>query len=231
LRQDASIPHLRALPYIGVLPILTRFFVLHPDPHPRSRNLLRRWLWRGSVAWGRDVGALRRAVQEVSEDEHDSVQTLLRSLGEAKPPEIDLDAVQLNKASAKMNVALLASLRPQELRGGELVDVGALLDDDGAHALLEVVPDADPQLAGRLLHPAVDDELVIPALLEASEDVLNSHAIPMEAVGALRSGDTAGFVAARAQELRDRLDERREQLAEPNADDHAPLTTLFVSDT
>jgi hypothetical protein len=26
LREDASIPHVRALPYIGVLPILTRFF-------------------------------------------------------------------------------------------------------------------------------------------------------------------------------------------------------------
>jgi hypothetical protein len=46
LRLDASVPHARALPYNGVLPILTRFFALHPDPHDRSRNLLRRCIWQ-----------------------------------------------------------------------------------------------------------------------------------------------------------------------------------------
>ena len=230
LRDDASIPHLRALPYVGVLPILTRFFALHAEPHPRSRNLLRRWVWRGSVAWGRDVGTLRRVVQEVDEDEHASVARLLRSLGEAEPPDIDLNAVQLNKAATKMNVALLYSLHPRDLLTGEPVDVRALLEDEGPQALLELVPDADPQLAGRLLHGAVEDDIVAPLLFDAVPEVLTSHAIPVDAVAALREGDATTFVRARALELERRLGERREQLAEPNADDHPPLSTLVIDD-
>lgn len=231
LRNDASIPHLRALPYIGVLPILTRFFALHPEPHPRSRNLLRRWLWRGSNAWGRDVGALRRAVQEVDDDEHASIAKLLHRIGMSGPPDIDLNAVQLNKAAAKMNIALLSSLHPRNLRDGEPVDVGALLDDDGSQALLEIVPDSVPQLAGRLLHGAVDDEIVAPMLLNASSSILKSHAITPKAIDALRTNDAREFVTARARELDRRLSDRRDQLAEPSADDHPPLAALVVEDT
>lgn len=229
LRDDASIPHLRALPYVGVLPILTRFFALHPDPDPRSRNLLRRWLWRGSVAWGRDVGALRRAVQEVNADEHVSVAQLLANLGEGAPPEIDLDAVQLNKAAAKTNIALLASLHPRDLQTGDLIDVGGLLDDDGSQALLEVVADAHPQLAGRLLHGAMDD-VVAPLLVDGSPEALRSHAVPDTAVAALRADDIDGFVTLRAAELARVLEERRLQLAEPEADDRPPLSTLLIDD-
>jgi len=230
LRDDASIPHLRALPYVGVLPILTRFFSLHPEPHARSRNLLRRWLWRGSIAWGRDVGALRRAVQEVDRYEHDSVARLLASLGASGPPDIDLNAVQLNKAAAKMNIALLSSLHPRDLRDGEVIDVGALLDDDGSQALLEIVPETNPLLAGRLLHGAVDDELVSPRLLEATSDVLRSHAVPDAAIDALRRQDVKRLVSIRTAELERRLSERRVQLAEPDADDHPPLSALAVDD-
>jgi Protein of unknown function DUF262 len=230
LREDASIPHLRALPYVGVLPILTRFFVLHPEPHPRSRDLLRRWLWRGSVAWGRDVGALRKAVQDVDSDEHASVSRLLASLGTSSPPEIDLNAVQLNKAAAKTNIALLSSIRPRDLRDGEVIDVSALLDDDGSQALLEVVLDAHPLLAGRLLHGALDDEIADSLLLDASPEVLGSHAIPELAVEALRRGDSAGFVQARSVELTRRLREQRARLSEPDARDHPPLSALVVDD-
>lgn len=229
LREDALLPHIRALPYPGVLPILTRFFALHPEPHARSRNLLRRWLWRGSVAWGRDVGALRKAVQEVDKDEYGSVSRLLRGIGDAQPPEIDLDAVQLNKAATKLNVALLAALRPQDLETGELIDVGALLDDDGADALLEIVPRATPRLAARLLHGAVED-VVGALLLTASPEVLHSHAIPESAIDALRRGDDEGFVRDRAAELKRRFDERRQQLAEPGADDRPPLSALVIDD-
>jgi hypothetical protein len=230
LRDDAAIPHIRALPYAGVLPILTRFFALHPSPHPRSRNLLRRWLWRGSVAWGRDVGMLRRVVQEVDSDEYGSVARLLQGLGEAGPPELDLNAVQLNKAAAKMNVALLSSLRPRDLRDGELVDVGDLLDDDEPQAFLEVVPSTNPALAGRLLHGTVTDDDVSALILAANQQILDSHAIPAEAVAALRANNADMFAQIRGAELGRRLRDRREQLAESAADDHPPISSLIVSD-
>jgi len=229
LRDDAAIPHLRALPYAGVLPILTRFFALHPDPHPRSRNLLRRWLWRGSVAWGRDVGMLRRVVQEVDADEYGSVARLLHGLGEAGLPELDLNAVQLNKAAAKMNVALLHPIGGSGLRDGELVDVGDLLDDAEPQAFVEVATNIKPALAGRLLHSALLDD-VGALILAASQEVLDSHAISPAAIDALRADDADVFGQLRGEELGRRLRERREQLAESAADDHPPISSLVLPD-
>jgi len=231
LRQDAAIPHVRALPYNGVLPILARFFALHPEPLPRTRNLLRRWLWRGSMAWGRDVGALRQAVQDVDLDEQDSIAKLLTSVREGEPLAIDLNAVQLNKAATKMNLALLSSLNPRNLVDGQLVDVGALLDDDGPGALLDLVTPARPQLAGRILHPAIEAADLVPLLREASTEARASHAISDAAVAALLQGDTLKFLKKRAADLDDRLKEQRRRLAEPDADDHPALVALTIPDS
>jgi len=230
LQTDAAIPHARALPYNGVLPILTRFFALHPEPHVRSRNLLRRWLWRGSMAWGRDVGALRQAVQDVTQDELQSVQKLLASLDPGEALAVDLDAVQLNKAATKMNIALLSSLGPRDLRNGEPVDVRALLEDDGPGALVELVESAEPRLAGRVLHPVIDQSELGAILSEATPEALTSHAIPVEAARALLNGDAHTFLKLRADDLDERLSEQRRRLAEPEADDRPPLSALVVSE-
>ncbi len=230
MREDASIPHLRALPYIGVLPILTRFFALHPDPHPRTRNLLRRWIWRGSMAWGRDVGALRRAVQDVTDDEQESIANLLRGLNPAGPLEVDLDAVQLNKAATKMNIALLTSLRPLDLRDGSPIDVGDLLETAGSEALLEILAPASPRLAGRLLHPVLDESDFGVLAVNATPEMLASHAIPEIAIDALMADDPEGFARLRGEHLEKRLREERVRLAEPEADDRPPLSTLAVAD-
>src|SRR5690606_26648357 len=50
LRSSAGIPHLRLLPSFASLPILTRLIRLHPEPNPRTLELLRRWLWRRFVS-------------------------------------------------------------------------------------------------------------------------------------------------------------------------------------
>ncbi len=230
MREDASIPHLRALPYVGVLPILTRLFALHPDPHPRTRNLLRRWIWRGSMAWGRDVGALRRAVMDVTDDEQESIARLLHGVDPHAPLEVDLDAVQLNKAATKMNIALLASLGPLDLRDGSAIDVGDLLETAGAEALLEVVAPVAPRLAGRLLHPAFDESELGVLLKEATPEMLVSHAIPDGATETLLNGESEQFAALRGEHLNKRLREERVRLAEPDADDRPPLAALAVAD-
>lgn len=230
LREDASIPHARALPYNGVLPILTRFFALHPQPEPRNRNLLRRWVWRGSMAWGRDVGALRQAVHDVDDDELGSVQRLLKGVEGGETSRVDLDAVQLNKAATKMNLALLSSLAPRDLRDGDIADVAVLLDTAGPDALLAVVTPSVPQLAGRMLHPDIDFSDLPSLLKDASPEVRASHAIPDAAVDALVDGRADDFVAIRASHLQSRLDEERRRLAEPDADDRGPLKSLLIPD-
>lgn len=77
-----------------------------------------------------------------------------------------------------MNIALLSSLNPRNLHDGEPVDVGLLLEDDGPGALLEVTGSGEPELARRILHPAVDDTELAPLLQHASAEVRASHAIP-----------------------------------------------------
>ena len=47
LKRDAGIPHYELLPYKQPLAILGKFFHQYPNPQPRSRDLLARWLWRG----------------------------------------------------------------------------------------------------------------------------------------------------------------------------------------
>ncbi len=229
LRNDACIPHLRALPYIGAIPILTRFFFLHPDPHPHSRNLLRRWLWRATATGGRDVGVIRRSVQAVDQDESASITRLLDAVGAPDPPEIDLEGVQLNKATTRTNVSLLAALGPRDLRTGDEIDVGDLLNDDGADALLEIVAATERRLAGRLLHPAVADDLN--SLLFSTTDlVLASHAITPETLRALRQGDSDTFLKLRAAELKKALEAQRSRLLEREASDRPPLQFLSVKD-
>lgn len=230
LREDAAIPHVRALPYNGVLPILTRFFHLHPEPQPRSRNLLRRWVWRGSMAWGRDVGMLRKAVQDIGPDEHLSIKTLLKGLGDDESLNVDLNAVQLNKAATRMNLALLSSMGPRSFVTGVPIDVGILLEEDGPEALVELAPRSKPRLAGRILYPPTDEADLIGQMIRADEIVLSSHAISKEAIEALGQNRVDDFIRLRAVNLGQRLTEQRRRLAEPEAADHPPLSALAVPD-
>jgi hypothetical protein len=138
--------------------------------------------------------------------------------------------VQLNKAATKMNIALLSSLKPRDLTTGELVDVGALLDDDGPGALLELVAPATPQLAGRMLHPAVEASDLVPLMQSASAETRASHAVSDDAAAALLAGQDADFLRMRAAGLNELLTEQRRRLAEPDADDHPALAALAVPD-
>jgi hypothetical protein len=49
LKNDAGIPHYELLPYKQAFVTLGRFFQLHPQPSPRSCQLLARWIWRGAL--------------------------------------------------------------------------------------------------------------------------------------------------------------------------------------
>ncbi|MFP2903072.1 DUF262 domain-containing protein, partial [Corallococcus sp. 4LFB] len=49
LRGDAGIPHLELVPRPDVLPLLCRFFHLHPQAPPAVRLRLSHWLWRQAL--------------------------------------------------------------------------------------------------------------------------------------------------------------------------------------
>ena len=236
LQGDASIPHIRTLPYALVVPVLARFFALHPKPNDRTRVLLRRWVWRGAVSGvGGGAGAtvaVRRAVQHVDTDEDASTQRLLETVDSNPQTGLDLDATQLNRAAARANLALLSSLEPRDFRSGDRIDVSSLLDSEDSGGPLRIPASSGrvETLASVFVHSQVADDELVDAISEAPEEVLASHAISTEAAEALREGRLDDFLALRWSALGPILTARRDALAEPGALDRPPIASLFLAD-
>lgn len=236
LQGDAGIPHVRALPYAFVIPVLVRFFSLHPEPAARTRVLLRRWVWRAAVTGAGSGSAstplLRRMVQDVDESEDESVQRLLKALGKFPEDPLDLSATQLNRAAARVNIALLSGLEPRDFRTGEQVDVSRLLGSDDPSGPLRI-PDSNGRvtsLASVFLHPGLDDDEVFEVISRAPENALQSHALTQAvAVGSLE-WPVNEFLGARLALLEDGLPQELVALAEPEASDRPPIESLVVPD-
>jgi hypothetical protein len=64
----------------------------------------------------------------------------------------------------------------------------------------------------------------------ADPAVLATHAVPRAAAEALMIGRPEEFISLRGPHLEQRLKEQRERLAEPQADDRPPLSSLVVAD-
>jgi hypothetical protein len=232
LQKEAGIPHLRALPYAYVIPVLTRFFALHAEASTRSRVLLRRWIWRDAVAGGSGgsgaAAVLRRAAQAIDEDEDASLQRLLALAPVAEKAELDLGSHQLNRAASRINLALLYQLHPRSLLTGEPVDVPALLDGGG---FLRI-----PSPSGRIdtiacvfLNPPLRDDETAEALSGASDEILTSHGLQPSDV-ASADGNLTEIVATRIGSLSTLLPERLAVLTEPGVSDRPAIAALAVAD-
>lgn len=236
LQGDAGIPHVRALPYAFVIPVLVRFFNLHPEPSPRTRVLLRRWVWRAAITGaGSGSGStqlLRRMVQNVDTSEDESAQRLLAALGPFPSNPLDLSATQLNRAAARVNIALLSTLEPQDFRTGEPIDVSRLLDgDDPAGSLRITGTDGRvTSLASIFLHPGLDDDEIGEVIAGASDPALRSHALSEPIALKAAEGSIGEFLSGRLLVLHDVLLRELLALAEPEASDRPPIASLIVSD-
>ena len=147
-KSEVGFIHVELIPYSTTLLLSALFFDRFPEPNPRSRILLRRWLWRGSLA-GRLVTQSAYVAQIVRQitagDENGSIQrlfVLLENLpGKSNEPIIQ-DAARADSARVRMLAASLAALEPRDLRTGEPIHLAKLLDQ-GLDTALTVI---DPQL-------------------------------------------------------------------------------------
>ncbi|MEU3354169.1 DUF262 domain-containing protein [Streptomyces sp. NPDC037389] len=216
LRTDAGIPHLRLLPYALFVPVLTRYVALFGRPEGRGAELLRRWIWRGSVGGATPQGntvALRRNASAVEEDPVASANRLLVLLppgGEHWQP--DLTQVALNRAQAKINVLGLLSARPVLLadvedpdgnhysRGMRLDRTRLFVDllDSGASPLLSITA-GNRSVAGRLVHPAGGSGARELLLDHQDEAALHSHCVDAEALKLLKDRQDDAFLLRRAE--------------------------------
>lgn len=208
LRTHGAIPHLRLLPRILLIEVLSRFFTKHPDPNPRSLELLTRWVWRTLLAEGRyDERTLRRhGVAAVGEDEEGTVQSLLR-LVPREPVEIPVEP-RFDARSARTRLALLALsfLSPRDIEDGQPVDVAGLLEKLNVEAFRIVVRITPTQrltrsTANRVLHLGEGSARRALADYIASEScdytILRTHAISRGAARALARNDYESFLRER----------------------------------
>lgn len=239
LREDAGIPHITLLPYSGALFTLARFFALHPAPHPRNRDLLTRWLWRGMLNRDHrtDNAIDGRKWRAITKDEHGSVQRLLRLLPPLTATEIPTELGTFrrgNNARSSIELVALADLEPLLLTGedaGSLVPLAALLHEDPPEVLAPSfrLPNAERTLAEILLHPRMPPDLLRDQLCNAPAALLRSHGIGESAVAALQEGDLAKFVCLRGVRLAEHLVKflRERVVLDPPDHDRAPLDAYF----
>lgn len=242
LARDAGIAHWRVLPYKQPLVTLAKFFHFHPQPVPRSRELLARWLWRGALNGshqGNTVSTREALALIEPEDEEGSVQRLLHRVGRTAPtlpgPE---QRFRFRDAAAKLQTLALLHLRPRDLGTGAPIDAAAWLDPmEGGD---------DEMLPPQILASGVDSPLrfgianrmvqapggVLRSRLLAVSDpsIMDSHGITLDAWQALQRGDGAEFLRLRARLLGELSDAFFRSKARWDESDRPSLRALQLND-
>jgi Protein of unknown function DUF262 len=236
LMTSAAVPHVEVCPYELPLVVLARFFACHPRPSERSRVLLRRWFWRGSLGQrlGGASGTMQQHVNDiVPSDESASVQALLERTGMPwqLPPSIDLaEGISVASASGRVALCTLLAHRPRHLVTGELLTSAELFREGKTNLMRPIAGRGSNTglggFANRLLHPPTRQRPVQLVLECSDEAALFSHGIDPEAVKWLRAGNVTEFLIGRSTVLHDWGGEFTSRQAEIERDDAPPLTAL-----
>jgi hypothetical protein len=186
LQEDGGIAHALLLPYRLPLIVLSNFFHHFPDPCPRNRELLARWLWRGTLsgAHGKsDHTTLTRYEQALTVDESVTVQSFLARApgGEQKLP-TPLGHWRGSTAATRLYATAILSLRPLKSSGEDLSpeEIGRALTEKGlSESFRPWAQQKNHQelIAGRVFWP----EEGLSSLREAPPEVLDSHGFPQGA--------------------------------------------------
>lgn len=215
----SGIPHQQLLPYRLPLLILARFFHLYPEPDLRTRALLVRWVWRGALSGVHmDTGDV--TVSELQARLEGGADRAVEALIASVPREVELPSpsVSWNGRHAHTRLCALAlfHLGARDPETGVALDVEAvqvLFQQRGqigdVYRRIDAPPPLGPQtglwesarassdtdadtslVAHRFL---VADQTKLRLLLDASDEVLRSHAMDAEAVAAYRRGDMKRF--------------------------------------
>lgn len=257
LKRDAFIPHLKLLPAPeNSLVLLTRFFLLHPEPSPRSRELVSRWFWRHIVfgGWGLKPAEALHVFAAIRSDEERSIQALL---GQVPPPLIRwwMETGMPVIPNAPMGPPLvlriaMMSLQPRHLLTGAVLEPGELLELP-SEGLQPILPPGDvrwmtPGIVDRrmvrrvmdgtfgfLFHPPVPGRPLV-QVLEAepslAEEILESHGLTAQALDALRLRDGLGFLQLRQAVLEPVLRQFMEARTRWDDSDRPSLQSMIIDD-
>lgn len=227
LRRDAGIPHAVLVPYPLSVVALIYFFFCFPEPESRTRELLARWWWRGSLMQGGAeaalIGAEVLATISRQEGEHAVMRALL---GRAPVARVDwgrVDPLARPSVWRRIQALALLDLQPRDLRTGRQVhratdEVPDIEREDAefplVHRIFEFQISRADDFANRIVHPGVPGGIFKAIQSCRTRSWLVSHAIPGDAVAALANGDFSGFLRARARELAAVMQEFSERRAQ-----------------
>ncbi|WP_313952568.1 DUF262 domain-containing protein [Accumulibacter sp.] len=244
LKKDAGIPHYDLLPYKQAFVTLGRFFQLHRQPSPRSRELLARWIWRGALngAHQGDTVSTRKVLARiVPESEERSVAGMLEMVKERPPllPDVT-DRFNFRFAASKLLALALLSLEPRNIESGAMLAAGQLMSEvQSEHdpsPLLQIFPvragddEALRSAANRLVHPPHKGGIRHLLLTIDDASLLLSHGISEAARRSLGDGDIATFLKSRTEHLRPRVQAFFASRARWDESDRPSIGSLIVDD-
>ncbi len=245
LKNDAGIPHYDLLPYKQAFVTLGRFFQFHPQPSPRSRELLARWIWRGALngAHQGDTVSTRKVLARILPgSEERSVDGMLEMVKE-RPSVIPnvTDRFNFRFAASKLLALALLSLEPRNLLTGDRLTAGQLMrrvpsvhDSSPLLQIFSVRPGESEgylqSAANRLFHPPHQGG--IRRLLTGITDpgLLLSHGISTAARQRLDDGDSAAFLKLRAEWMRPRVQSFFARHVRWDEPDRPSIASLIIDD-
>lgn len=213
LKQDARIPNVRLLPYRFLVIPLARFFHRFPEPAPRSRELLVRWLWRVCAAgtFHGEARQIRAAVRAVGDHEEESVQRLLAQVKRNADGFRLSSRFDMRTAESRIVALALFAAEPVDLQTGASLDCARLFREKGdelfARALLRTPGGANLNLgsaANRFVYPGGGGQKLIDLLVgtaEVRERWLQTHLVTGPATSALKQREWARFLGLRTHQL------------------------------
>ncbi|MBI5517026.1 MAG: DUF262 domain-containing protein [Deltaproteobacteria bacterium] len=241
LRDDAGFVHLALLPQELALVVLGCFFHAFPSPDPRTKLLLRRWVWRACLGLrltGATVGKRTHLHAIVEGDEARTLHNLLRLSGAQAAEEVTrFDGFNFAYARCKLQVTALGALGPRDLRTGEALDLTGAFQR-GADDLVRVLPlpRGAPEapwhgLPRRFLHPGLTPSALLDAVVACQDpEALASHAVDEPMRQRLAANDLEGFLRLRDVALRAITERHFRRQAEWGADDSPALDSLAVDE-
>ncbi|RKG71858.1 DUF262 domain-containing protein [Corallococcus terminator] len=257
LKRDAFIPHLKLLPSPeNSLVLLTRFFQLHPEPSPRSRELLSRWFWRHVVfgGWVLKPSEALEVVAAMRSDEERSIQAMLAQVASPLIPwwlEPGLPVIP-NPDVAQPPLVLrviLLSLQPRHLLTGAVLEPGELLDSE-AGGFLDILPvESAPEWAVRsgtlqrgfqlvapfnfLFHPSLPGTSVLALLSQRSlpdSESLASQGLTPAMLEYLWRGEPMDFLRQRRAHLEPMVRQFIEARTRWEDSDRPSLQSMIIDD-
>ena len=233
LQTDAGFPHAKFMPYRLPLVVLTRFFHLHSKPHSRSRVLLSRWVWRGALArvhGDSSYSSVRRWAHDIDDDEHESVQRLLRRQNRKPTPYPSPSTKWTSRADSSLAATAMIHLEPIDPSTGQAFGWDYFQDRLNSEdtTLRGLCHDLERRPRGPMArHAFLPNREAIHALAATDDEaILASHGMNDEARRALAEGDIQSLVALRSEILGEHFRSFFDGRAGVHENDRLPISTI-----